>query len=75
MVGFYVKRVQAKAIFYSAAISQITIFIIYYYAIFIFESGEEKLGYLWLNFIGALLTIVLSVLLQVTLFKKKKQDQ
>ena len=75
MVGFYVKRVQAKAIFFSAAISQITIFIIYYYAIFIFESGEEKLGYLWLNFIGALLTIVLSVLLQVTLFKKKKQDQ
>ena len=75
MVGFYVKRVQAKAIFYSAAISQITIFIIYYYAIFIFESGEEKLGYLWLNFIGALLTIVLSVLLQVTLFKKKKQEE
>lgn len=75
MVGFYVKRVQAKAIFFSAAISQMTIFIIYYYAIFIFESGEEKLGYLWLNFIGALLTIVLSVLLQVTLFKKKKQEE
>ena len=75
MVGFYVKRVQAKAIFYSAAISQITIFIIYYYAIFIFESGEEKLGYLWLNFIGALLTIILSVLLQATLFDKKRQDQ
>ena len=75
MVGFYVKRVQAKAIFFSAAISQITIFIIYYYAIFIFESGEEKLGYLWLNFIGALLTIVLSVLMQATLFDKKRQDQ
>ena len=75
MVGFYVKRVQAKAIFFSAAISQITIFIIYYYAIFIFESGKEKLGYLWLNFIGALLTIVLSVLIQATLFDKKRQDQ
>ena len=75
MVGFYVKRVQAKAIFFSAAISQITIFIIYYYAIFIFESGEEKLGYLWLNFIGALLTIVFSVLIQATLFDKKRQDQ
>lgn len=75
MVGFYVKRVQAKAIFYSAAISQITIFIIYYYAIFIFESGEEKLGYLWLNFIGALLTIVLSVLIQASLFRKKNQEE
>ena len=75
LVGFYAKRVQAKAIFYSAAISQITIFIIYYYAIFIFESGEEKLGYLWLNFIGALLTIVLSVLLQATLFSKNRQGE
>ena len=75
LVGFYAKRVQAKAIFYSAAISQITIFIIYYYAIFIFESGEEKLGYLWLNFIGALLTIVLSVLLQATLFRKNRQGE
>jgi SSS family transporter len=75
MVGFYVKRVQAKAIFYSAAISQITIFIIYYYAIFIFKSGEEKLGYLWLNFIGALLTIVLSILIQTTFFREKNQGK
>jgi Na+/proline symporter len=72
LVGFYVKYVQAKAIFYSAVLSQITIFFIYYYAIFIFESGEEKLGYLWLNFIGATLTIVLSLLMQVTFFRKKK---
>lgn len=71
LVGFYVKYVQAKAIFFSAVLSQITIFFIYYYAIFIFESGEEKLGYLWLNFIGATLTIVLSLLMQVTIFRKK----
>jgi solute:Na+ symporter, SSS family len=71
LVGFYVKYVQAKAIFFSAVLSQITIFFIYYYAIFIFESGEEKLGYLWLNFIGAMLTIVLSLLMQTTIFRKK----
>jgi len=71
LVGFYVKYVQAKAIFYSAVLSQITIFFIYYYTIFIFESGEEKLGYLWLNFIGAILTIVLSLLMQVIIFRKK----
>jgi len=69
LVGFYVKYVKAKAIFYSAVVSQITIFIIYYYAIFVFPSGEEKLGYLWLNFIGAMLTIVLSVILQAIVFK------
>jgi Na+/proline symporter len=71
LVGFYFNSVQSKAIFYSAVISQITIFIIYYYAIYIFPSGEEKLGYLWLNFIGAMLTIILSVLLQLTVFRKK----
>jgi len=72
LVGFYLKQIQSKAIFYSAVISQITIFIIYYYAIYIFPSGEEKLGYLWLNFIGAMLTIIISLVLQWTVFKKEK---
>ena len=71
LVGFYIKFVHSKAIFYSAVISQITIFIIYYYAIFIYPSGEEKLGYLWLNFIGAMLTIVLSMFMQVIVFRDK----
>ncbi|QIH40046.1 sodium:solute symporter [Flavobacterium sp. Sr18] len=72
LVGFYIQKVQSKAIFYSAVISQLTIFIIYYYAIHIYPSGEEKLGYLWLNFIGAMLTIVISLLLQWTIFRKQK---
>ena len=71
LVGFYIKYVKAQAIFYSAVISQITIFIIYYFAIFIYPSGEEKLGYLWLNFIGAMLTIVLSMIMQAIAFKKR----
>lgn len=71
LVGFYIKKVQSQAVFYSAVISQITIFIIYYFAIFIYPSGEEKLGYLWLNFIGALLTIILSVLIQMVVPKKE----
>ncbi|WP_333877944.1 sodium:solute symporter [Flavobacterium sp.] len=64
LVGFYIKFVKANAIFYSAVISQTTIFFIYYYTIHIYPNGQEKLGYLWLNFIGAVLTIILSVLLQ-----------
>jgi SSS family solute:Na+ symporter len=71
LVGFYFKKVQGKAIFYSAVISQTAIILIYYFAIFIYPSGEEKLGYLWLNFIGAMLTILLSMLLQKTLFRNK----
>lgn len=71
LVGFYLKYAKAKAVFSSAVVSQITIFIIYYFAIFIYPSGEEKLGYLWLNFIGAMLTIVLSLLAQALIFTKK----
>ncbi|MBX9806403.1 MAG: sodium:solute symporter, partial [Flavobacteriaceae bacterium] len=68
-----IKQVQSKAIFYSAVVSQIAIFVIYYIAIYIYPSGEEKLGYLWLNFIGAMLTIVLSIIMQ-TIFRKEKVD-
>lgn len=72
LVGFYVKFVKANAIFYSAVISQLTIFVIYYYTIHIYPTGQEKLGYLWLNFIGASLTVVLSVLFQFVVKWKSK---
>lgn len=72
LVGFYSKSVQAKAVFRSAILSQITIFIIYYFTIFIFDSGQEKLGYLWLNFIGASLTIILSIIIQFGWYRKEK---
>lgn len=72
LVGVYSKRIQSDAIFYSAVFSQIAIFIIYYFAIYIYPSGEEKLGYLWLNFIGALLTMILSWLLERLVFKNQK---
>jgi solute:Na+ symporter, SSS family len=71
LVGFYIRFVQSKAIFWAAVISQTTIFFIYYFAIHIYPSGEEKLGYLWLNFIGATLTVLLSSLLQ-TVFNSLK---
>ena len=72
LVGFYIKFVKANAIFYSAVISQITIFFIYYYTIHIYHTGQEKLGYLWLNFIGASLTVILSILSQFVIKGNKK---
>ena len=69
LVGFYLRRVKAKAMFFSAIISQLTIFIIYYFMIAIYPSGQEKLGYLWLNFIGAILTIVLALFMQFAFFR------
>ncbi|WP_394774093.1 sodium:solute symporter [Flavobacterium sp.] len=71
LVGFYLRRVKAKAMFISAIISQTTIFFIYYFMIY----RQEKLGYLWLNFIGAILTIVLSLLLQVIFFRGEKDTE
>ena len=71
LVGMYSKRIQSSAIFYSAVFSQVAIFVIYYFAIYLYPSGEEKLGYLWLNFIGALLTIVIAWLLERLVFKNK----
>ena len=61
LVGFYIKYVKAKAIFISACISQLTIFYIFYLDI---------VSFLWLNFIGALLTIILSLSIQKILNKR-----
>jgi SSS family solute:Na+ symporter len=72
LVGFLFKYVKGKSIFFGAVFSQISIFFIYYYFIHIYPSGQEKLGYLWLNFIGAVLTIVISSLLQFTINLKRK---
>lgn len=71
LVGFYIKYVKSNAVFMAAILSQIAIFVIYYFAIYVYPNGQEKLGYLWLNFIGAMLTICLSVIFQFVLFRKK----
>jgi SSS family solute:Na+ symporter len=63
LVGFYIKYVKANAIFYAAVISQFTIFYIYYL---------DVVSFLWLNFIGAVLTMILSVLFQALLPKKEE---
>jgi SSS family transporter len=64
LIGFYVHYIKGKAVFYGGIISQ-TIVILIFMKFILFESNEnEKLGYLWLNLIGVLLTFVLSLLLQ-----------
>ncbi|MFY8213795.1 MAG: sodium:solute symporter [Flavobacterium sp.] len=64
LVGFYIKKIKAFAIFWAAVMSQLTIFYIYFIDI---------VGFLWLNFIGALLTITLAWLLQQTQNKRTKK--
>lgn len=62
LVGFYIKYVKGKAIFIAACISQLTIFYIFYI---------DVVSFLWLNFIGALLTLVLSISIQSYLNSKE----
>ena len=62
LIGFYIKYIKGKAVFIGACISQLAIFYIFYL---------DVVSYLWLNFIGALLTIGLSLLLQKTFNKSE----
>ena len=55
LVGFFFKKIQAKSIFNSALTTQLIIFIIFYL---------DLVGYLWLNFIGSFLTVLLAYILQ-----------
>ncbi len=55
LVGFFFKKIKAQSIFNSALTIQIIIFIIFYL---------DVVGYLWLNFIGSFLTVLLAYILQ-----------
>lgn len=64
LVAFYLKFIHAKAIFWAAVISQLFIFYIFWL---------DVVSFLWLNFIGAMLTILLSVLLQKIISNEPKK--
>ena len=64
LVGFYIKYIRAKAIFWGAIVTQLMIFYIFYLDI---------VSFLWLNFIGAIITILISALLQFFLFRNKNE--
>ena len=65
LVGFYIKYIRAKAIFWGAIITQLMIFYIFYLDI---------VSFLWLNFIGAIMTIIIATLLQFFLFSDKNES-
>ena len=62
LVAFFFKRITSNSVFYAACCSQLLIFIIYF---------NIDISYLWLNFIGAVFTVILSVFLENTgLFRR-----
>jgi solute:Na+ symporter, SSS family len=60
LVAFWIKHIGSNAVFFSAIITQICIFIIF---------QQDVVSFLWLNAIGAILVILLSLLLQVFIKK------
>ncbi len=61
LLAFFFKFVKGNAVFFAAILTQLIVCVIYYYLIHIYPSGQEKLGYLWLNFIGSGLVILLAI--------------
>lgn len=64
LVGFFIKYIQARAMFIAAIISQSLIFVIYFVGIYDKAPGDELLSYLMLNFIGVLFTISFGLILE-----------
>lgn len=57
LVAFFLKKVKAKAVFYAALASQVSVLVIHSLTYLEWISG---VGYLWYNLIGCLLVVVLS---------------
>ena len=55
LVAFFIKKITANSVFWAACISQTIIFFIYF---------NIDISYLWLNFIGAVVTILLSIIFE-----------
>jgi solute:Na+ symporter, SSS family len=61
LVAFFIKAIQAKAIFYAALVAQSLIILIYY---------VDVVSFLWLNVIGAFLVIAIAALFQLLFIEK-----
>ena len=63
LVAFWIRHVKANAVFYGSVIAELLVILIY---------RMDVISFLWLNVIGAILVIMLSVLLQPAFNLKKK---
>jgi len=64
LLAFFLKFVKGNAVFFAALLTQVIVIVLYYNLIHIYPSGQEKLGYLWLNFIGSALVIITAIIFE-----------
>ena len=60
LIAIFIKTIRANAVFYAAILSEILVLVIY---------SQEWVSFLWLNVIGAVLTVLTAIILQ-TIGKK-----
>ena len=61
LTGFFLKKINSQSVFYAAIVSEIIVITIYFIDVF---------GFLWLNVIGTLLTILFAWINKLIIFRK-----
>ena len=76
LLAFFFKFVKSNAVFMGALITQIAIFLIYYFAIFRLEALGEKpyISFLWLNLVGCVIVMFVAIILQGVMPSTKKDN-
>jgi hypothetical protein len=69
LVAFYLKRIGGTAVFIAGILGEVTVFIFF----LLDKNGIIGLGFLWLNVVGAVAVIVISILMQVLLKTAKNR--
>jgi Na+(H+)/acetate symporter ActP len=60
LAAFFIRRVTGSAVFFAALVAQALVFILF---------ATTSIGYLWYNFIGCVVVLILAPLLQHTIFR------
>jgi len=63
LVAFYIKKVKGNAVFLAAIIAEVCVLLLFQFT---------DIPYLWFNFIGCVLVIVLALILQTTVFAHQR---
>ncbi len=66
LVAFWIKYIRGNAVFFASVVSQVLVIVVY---------NADIVSFLWLNVIGALLVIALSLLLQFVLNRSGKTSR
>ncbi|WP_438712230.1 sodium:solute symporter [Aquimarina muelleri] len=74
LLAFFIKFVHSNATFIAALITQVSIILIWYFAIFRLEQMGLKpyVGFLWLNLIGCVLVMGIAIIIQPLIGSKQK---